>query len=64
MPASAPVRELSFNETYEDNRLSESELKSKLLKVVDRGHRQVLQGKTVDAKKVTADIRRELGLAS
>ena len=64
MPVSAPVKELSFNENYEENHPSESELKSKLLKVVDRGHRQVLQGKTVDSKKVTADIRGELGLAS
>ena len=64
MPASAPVREMSSEEAFETNDLSELELKAKLLRVVESGHRQVLQGKTVDAKRVTADIRRKLGLAS
>lgn len=64
MPVSAPVRELSSEDTFETNDLLELELKAKLLRVVDDGHRQVLQGKTVDAKGVTADIRRKLGLAS
>jgi hypothetical protein len=64
MPVSAPVREMSFEEALETNDLSELELKAKLLRVVDSGHRQVLQGKTVDANRVTVDIRMKLGLAS
>lgn len=64
MPVCAPTRELHSTETCVMNERSEAELKRKLMRVVDDGHRQVLQGNTVDAKKVTSDIRRKLGIAS
>ena len=60
MPVCAPVRVRACEETVVDDSSDSLEVKRKLMKVVNTGHNEVLQGKTVDAGKVTSDIRKRI----
>ena len=64
MPVCAPVRVRVCEEIVDENNSDNLELQRNLMKVVNTGHNEVLQGKTVDAGKVTSDIRKRIGLAS
>ena len=49
MPVCAPVRVRVCEEIVDENNSDNLELKRKLMKVVNTGHSEVLQGKTVEA---------------
>ena len=60
MPVCAPVRVRVCEEIVDENKSDNLDLQRKLMKVVNTGHSEVLQGKTVEAAKVTADIRKRI----
>ena len=64
MPVCAPVKELKFENSPVKDCKSVRHLKRDLMKVVNDGHEEAMKGKTVEAKKLTSDIRKSLNLAS